>query len=129
MVLSLSLVQRLFANFVLLVTLWGYVAPAALGPSEAGLPACCRGKGKHHCCRMTTRVRVDDGAPGFRNNPPQCPYRLLGSVLNRGIVAIAKESFSLELPAADAFSECGPVRRASVIPVRCSGRSPPAFAA
>ena len=40
--------RRLLAHLVLLTILWGYVAPAALGATEAELPPCCRGNGKHH---------------------------------------------------------------------------------
>ena len=117
---------RFAAHLVLLVTLWGYVAPAALGPSEADLPACCRGKGMHHCS-MAAMARSDDGAPGFRANSPQCPYRLLGSVLNRCSVAAARESFSLEPPASDLFSHRDSARRASALQIRNSGRGPPAL--
>lgn len=116
---------RYLANFVLLVTLWGYVAPVALGPSEADLPACCRGKGKHHCA-MARMARSDDGAPGVRTTSPQCPYRLLGSVLNRDTVAAAKESFALEPPASSLFSRRDSARAVSVLNIRNSGRGPPA---
>jgi hypothetical protein len=117
--------MRYLANLVLLVTLWGYMAPVALGPSEADLPACCRGMGKHHCA-MASMARSDDGAPGFRINSPQCPYRLLGSVLNRDTVAAAKESFSLEPPASTPFSRSDSARAVSILNIRNSGRGPPA---
>ena len=118
--------MRFLANLVLAVTLWGYVAPAVLGPSEADLPACCRGKGMHHCA-MAAMARADDGTPGYRTNSPQCPYRLLGSVLNRCSVAAARESFSLEPPASDLFSHRDSARRASALQIRNSGRGPPAL--
>jgi hypothetical protein len=95
---------RFLANLVLLVTLWGYVAPALPGSSEADLPACCRGNGRHHCA-IARMSRSDDGAPGFRANSPQCPYRLLGSVLSRWNVAAAEASFSLDSPAAELLAQ------------------------
>ena len=109
------------ANLVLLVTLWGYVAPVALGPSGADLPACCRGKGKHHCAM----ARSEDGAPGFHVNSPQCPYRLLRSVLSRCTLATTKESFSLELPAEDLFTRRDSARCSSGLGINNSGRGPP----
>jgi hypothetical protein len=115
---------RYLANLVLLVTFWGYVAPSALGPSEADLPACCRGKGKHHCA-MASMARSEDGAPGFRVNSPQCPNRLLGSVLNRCTVAAAKESFSLDPPPALLFTQRDSTHCASDLRIRNSGRAPP----
>ena len=115
---------RLLAKFVLLVILWGYVAPAALGPSEADLPACCRGKGEHHCA-MAGMVRSDDGASGVRANSPQCPYRLLGSVLRSPAAATTKKLFSLELPAVDLYLQRDHTLCASAIRSRNSGRGPP----
>jgi hypothetical protein len=118
--------MRFLANLVLAVTLWGYVAPAVLAPSEADLPACCRGNGMHHCA-MAAMARSADGTSGYRTNSPQCPYRLLGSVLNRCTVAATRESFSFEPPAAELYSQRDSARRASARQIRNSGRGPPAL--
>ena len=100
--------RRILANLVLLMMLWGYVAPAALSATEADLPACCRGNGKHHCS-MASMARGDDAVPAVRANSPQCPYRLLGSVLKCTGVAEAHGSFYLELPDTDRFFKGTPL--------------------
>jgi hypothetical protein len=76
---------------------------------------------------MASMAHSDDGAPGFRANSPQCPYRLLGSVLNRCSVAASTESFSLEQPIAALFSQRDSTPRASVLRILNSGRGPPSI--
>jgi hypothetical protein len=118
--------RRIFVQLVLLVILWGYAAPALLGPSEADLPACCRGRGKHHCAMMDT-ARSADGSPAFRISSLQCPYRHLGSLFNRSTVAdVRKSCFVVDLPTNTASASRCVVRRASSLQIRNSGRSPPA---
>jgi len=48
----------------------------ALTPrSEAGLPACCRRNGKHHCMMdMADRNQVSSAKPIFSAPPAKCPY-------------------------------------------------------
>lgn len=119
--------QRLLANLVLLVTLWGYVAPAALRATETDLPACCRGNGKHHCS-MAGMAQVGGGdSQSVRVNSPACPYRMLGSVLNGSRVGEAPQVFSIDLPALDWSSQSDIVHCASALVIRNSGRGPPAF--
>jgi hypothetical protein len=118
--------RRVLANLVLLVTLWGYAAPAALGATEAELPACCRGDGKHHCS-MAGMAQPGGSAPGFSTNSPQCPYRLLGPVLKAPAAAAARKLFSLDLPAADLLSQRDAAFRESATRSRNSGRGPPAL--
>lgn len=124
--LSSKATVRRLANLVLLVTIWSYVAPLALRPSEADLPACCRGHGIHHCA-MAGMARSTDRSPTFRINSPQCPYRLLGSVVNRAVVATTVEPFSLETPAADLFTQHDGTHCVSRFQIRNSGRGPPAL--
>jgi hypothetical protein len=120
--------RRLLANLVLMVILWSYAAPALLGPSQADLPACCRGRGKHHCAMMDAMNRPDDGSPAFRTNPPPCPYRQLGSVFNRYVAAVLGNSFSsITLPVADRFPSRVSARLASSLRIRNSVRGPPAL--
>ena len=121
--------KRIFAHLVLLVTLWGCAAPALLGPSEADLPACCRGRGKHHCAMMDMAreaARRSDGSPAFGTHSAPCPYRHLGSVFNRCPLATARQALSFtELSATNLLPLRDLVRRASALPIRTSGRSPP----
>jgi hypothetical protein len=121
--------RRLLANLVLLVMLWGYLAPARLGATEAELPACCRGNGKHHCsmASMAQTSMAQPAGDGFSANPPQCPYRLLGSMRNGSSVGEAKRFFSLALPAADLFAQRDSALCVSGARIRHSGRSPPAL--
>lgn len=118
--------RRLLANIVLLVTLWGYAAPAVLGATEADLPACCRGDGKHHCS-MASMAQSGSNAPGFGANSPQCPYRLLGSVLKTPEAAAARKLFSVDLPASDLLSQRDAALRESAARSRKSGRGPPSL--
>ena len=107
--------RRLLANLALLVILWSYAAPALLGPSQADLPACCRGRGKHHCAMMDAMTRSDDGSPAFRTNPQPCPYRQLGSVFNRCVAAVLGGLFSpINLPVADRSPSRASVRLAAL---------------
>jgi hypothetical protein len=118
--------QRTLVHLVLLVLLWGYAAPALLGPSEADLPACCRGRGKHHCAMMDI-ARSADSSPAFRTNPPPCPYRQLGSLFNRSTASnVCKSGFTAEPPEISAPITLCVDSRASFLQVRNSGRSPPA---
>jgi hypothetical protein len=119
--------RRLLANLVLLVTLWGYVAPVALGTSEAELPACCRGNGKHHCSMAGMAQADGDDSRHVSVNSPSCPYRWLGSVLDGSRVGEAPKTFSLDLPALDWFSQSDVFLRTSTFRIRNSGRGPPAF--
>jgi hypothetical protein len=122
--------RRIFVHLVLLVIAWGYVAPAAVSATEAELPACCRGNGKHHCAMVgmsMVGMSNDGGAPGVRSNSPQCPYRLLGSLLNRSGVAETKKSFSLELPFSNFFARADRAFYLSGGEICNSGRSPPAL--
>jgi hypothetical protein len=116
--------RRIPAHFVLLVLVWGYVAPAALSATEA-VPACCRGNGKHHCAMAS--ISNDGGAPGVRTNSPQCPYRLLGSLLNRSGVPEAKKSFPFKLPFSEFFASADRAFYVSGGEICNSGRSPPAL--
>jgi hypothetical protein len=119
--------RRLLANLVLLVTLWGYVAPAALGATEAELPACCRGNGKHHCSMAGMAQVGGDDSRRVSVNSPACPFRMLGSVLNGSRVGEAPKVFSLDLPALDWFLQSDIILRASALGIRNSGRGPPPF--
>jgi hypothetical protein len=121
--------RRLLAHLVLLTIVWGYgwgyVAPAALGATEADLPPCCRGNGKHHCA-MAMMQRWDGTTLAFRENSPQCPYRLPGPVLNGSAAAETKKTFALELPGSNLLLPIDPAPCASSDQIRNAGRSPPA---
>jgi len=69
--------RRIVANLVLSVMAWSFVAPAAIGVTGTGAPACCRRNGKHHCASGTsgTTGMWTDDLPGFQANSTDCPYR------------------------------------------------------
>lgn len=117
--------RRSLANLVLMVVLWGYVAPVVLGATELDLPACCRSHGKHHCSMGCMGRQIGDAAPGFHENSPQCPYRLQGSVLYGSSVAEAKKFFSMALPDGDFVHHAEAASGISVSRIRKSGRGPP----
>ncbi len=117
--------RRSLANLVLMVILWGYVAPAVLGATELDLPLCCRSHGKHHGCTCCMGRQTDDATPGFHSNSPQCPYRLQGSVLYRSCAAEAKKFFTMALPDGDFFAHTEAALGVSVSRIRKSGRGPP----
>jgi hypothetical protein len=117
--------RRALANLVLMVILWGYVAPAVLGATELDLPSCCRSHGKHHGCTCCMSRSAGDAAPGFHQNSPQCPYRLQGSVLYGSCVAEVKKFFSMVLPARDIFLHSEAAFALSASRIRKSGRGPP----
>jgi len=65
---------------VLLLSFFGvfYAMPlvqAASSDPEAGLPACCRRHGKHHCAMMDQYLKASkSGAPKLRTIPQHCPF-------------------------------------------------------
>ena len=69
--------QKLLA--ILLLALFGLpvVSPLfALGTGvDAGLPACCRKSGKHHCMMsMGERSQLGQDDPALSSLPEKCPY-------------------------------------------------------
>lgn len=77
----MRLLQRLLA--ILLFMTWllpmaSLALPGVGGGSDAGLPACCRRAGKHHCAMsMGERIGVTDAAPrekAWRSPVERCPY-------------------------------------------------------
>jgi hypothetical protein len=124
-VIKSSSQMRPLANLVLLVILWSYAAPAALGATQADLPACCRNNGKHHCAMASMAGGSGGAAPAFRVNAPRCPYLQLGSVFSRHGVAEAGKSFSLGVPASDRFTPTDFAFHGSDDLIRTSERSPP----
>ncbi len=77
-VLSIRIVRRLFS--ILLLVLFGlpFVSPlfALSTNSDAGLRACCRRNGVHHCTGMAEERVESDGRQGLRFAAPieKCPY-------------------------------------------------------
>jgi hypothetical protein len=125
MLFNTQLRRRFLANIVLLLILWGYVSPAALGATEANMPVCCRGSGKHHCVMAGMVNRSGSATPIFRANSPRCPYLLMGSLLNRSSVAEAAKSFSLAISAKKFILLMDSHLYVSGDLIRASGRSPP----
>jgi hypothetical protein len=59
--------RRLAASLLLVLLCVGLALPMLLA-RDAGVPACCRRNGKHHC------VMLPQG-DGFRTSAANCPYR------------------------------------------------------
>ena len=65
---------------VILLSVFGvfYAMPLVQATSsdpEAGLPACCRRHGKHHCAMMDQYLKASNsGAPQLRAIPQHCPF-------------------------------------------------------
>jgi hypothetical protein len=118
--------RRLLANLVLLVSLWGYLAPALLSAAELDLPPCCRGRGKHHCSMMAA-VRNTDGSPGFRIHNPPCPQRAQCVLTTSAVVALASQAVSPATPHVEAIQHAESAARGSRRPVLRQGRSPPSL--
>src|ERR1035441_10188221 len=65
---------------LLILALFGgfYAVPllqAASTDPEAGLPACCRRNGNHHCASMGLSLKsIASDAPQFRAAPQHCPF-------------------------------------------------------
>ena len=126
------LFSQLVSQLVLLLLLWTVVAPALLGPSEADLPPCCRGRGRHHCAMMAMlqRLRADDSSPGFRKQPEPCSYRQLGSVLNGFAIGDATRANQPLIFAAAPLTSRAIALHAAASSVRYgSSRAPPSFIA
>ncbi len=70
---------RKFIAVLMLAMIGGfYAAPllqAASSDPDAGLPACCRRHGKHHCAMMDRYLKsIDSGTPQIRTTPQHCPF-------------------------------------------------------
>jgi hypothetical protein len=73
---SMEAVRKLLAIALLAVFGLPLVPPLlALGPtSDAGLPACCRRNGKHHCAKSAEEsVKPPQGSQLFSATPEKCP--------------------------------------------------------
>ena len=76
----MSMLRRLLALVLLAVFALPLASPLlALGPGgDAGLPACCRREGKHHCAMTAAeRSRLSAGKsadPAFRTPEIRCPH-------------------------------------------------------
>lgn len=116
---------RYAAKLVLLLLLWGCVAPALLVASDADLPACCRDKGKHHCAMMAAYLK-NDGSPSLRSQAPSCPYRNLGSIFSNSPVAeVRQEVREAALNFCEQLRSVEAGFRAALLQLQNCGRSPP----
>ncbi len=116
--------RRSPANLVLAILLWSYLAPVFLVATELDLPPCCRSHGKHHGCTCCMSRRGSDG-PGFHDNSPRCPCRLLGSVIHCITAAEVKKRFSIHPPSADFLVPFDAASNVFQDRIRLSGRGPP----
>src|SRR5664280_2515596 len=101
--------RRLAASLLLVLSCAGLALPMLLA-RDAGVPACCRRNGKHHCVMLPQR-------DGFRTSAANCPYRRftaltshstpLKAVTNHLFVSLCCEN-SVALESADlALPPCG----------------------
>lgn len=71
-------VTKLLAALMLVLIGGFYAAPlvqAVSADPEAGLPACCRRHGKHHCAMMDQmRKAATSGSPQIGQIPQHCPF-------------------------------------------------------
>ena len=119
--------RRSLANLVLAILLWSYLAPVFLVTTELDLPTCCRSHGKHHGCTCCMGRHDADDTPEFHSNSPQCPCRLLGSIIH-GSVAAEVRKFSFIQPGSADFLT--PIEAAPNVfrdRIRNSGRGPPSL--
>jgi hypothetical protein len=124
--------RRVFSIFLILFFGLGPLSALAEGSEDAGLPACCRRHGAHHCAMaaqiMAMRAgRGIDRSPGF-SSPLTCPlyhgpmFSMLSPAhaLTASAASVRDEFVRVPAPA--------PERTAAFsIPSRAhSGRGPPA---
>jgi hypothetical protein len=73
----MSTLRRLLAITLLAIFGLPLFAPlaASAAPGKAGLPACCRRNGRHHCAmNLRTDGALAHHAPGLRAPAERCPY-------------------------------------------------------
>lgn len=70
--------RRSLSIFLVLFFALGPLAALSPASEDAGLPACCRRNGKHHCAMymhtMAAMMVVPPGAPPIAKAPSHCPY-------------------------------------------------------
>jgi len=64
--------RRAISLSLLLVFSWMLIAPLFAQDSEANLPACCRGNGKHHC-NMRRMMRLTGNQKSISTVSEKCP--------------------------------------------------------
>jgi len=72
-----SSLRKLLSILLLVVFSLSLVSPlfALSATSDAGVPACCRQAGKHHCAmNMVERSQQAEGSAQFRRPVDKCPY-------------------------------------------------------
>lgn len=66
--------RRALSLSLLMMFSWMLIAPLLAPDADANLPACCRGKGKHHChCMMSRMGRLSGNQKGFTAVSEKCP--------------------------------------------------------
>jgi len=121
--------RRGFSLLLTVIFLLGPLA-AALGNDDAGLPACCRRNGAHHCSMARLREAIVASGKPIVTAPSTCPNypgdnALTAAPLHGLAPAIASE---FSLPAVLRSSATAhAAARASAARTR-SSRAPPAFA-
>jgi hypothetical protein len=79
--------RRWFAFVLLLLTAFLPLQPLlASAQADAGLPACCRRNGTHHCMMLQTMAMADSGTQSFVR-PSPCPFWKLA--VSPAVVAVA----------------------------------------
>jgi hypothetical protein len=64
--------RRAVAHTLLMIFSWMLIAPLFAWDADAGLPACCRRNGKHHCT-MSRMGQAGGNEKGFTSVSEKCP--------------------------------------------------------
>jgi len=120
--------RRVLSILLLLLFGLGPLTATLEASDDAGLPACCRRHGAHHCAMMAMMARQrHDSAPGF-SAPSTCPcYPGSAATLVAPISALAAAPAELPALHAHAFEHIAVPTHVSSCPGRThAGRGPPA---
>jgi hypothetical protein len=97
--------RRAVAHSLLMIFGWMLIAPLFAPDADAGLPACCRRNGKHHCI-MSRMGQTGGNEKGFTSVSEKCPClpAITGAVHAAKYMPVSGQRFYAEVTFLPAYA-------------------------